>query len=190
MPKEHCSRIAPILPDSTLRSPHHSQAEAHARSLSQAEAHAHTLSQEPTLAERSVRAGQLLATRFDHLNQMILVTEELFRSLKCPVTAYHHYNFPSQEEGNTAYCEVIGFGKVKDKWRIVHAYDCEANDGVPFDLQPLSDCPVEIRVRAATEIPKLYERIVEQKEKFVPAVEDAVAALIKFYTSVTNQEGE
>jgi hypothetical protein len=146
-------------------------------------------SQQRSLLERSQLAGKVLAVKYDHLNQMIASTEEFFKSLKCPTPAFISYDLLNDEEAGIFEWDVLGFTKFNDKWRIVHGYCNSENHGIFENLQPLADCPISVRVSAASEIEQLYKEIIERKEKFIPEVDNAINEFVKFHQFIDNRKG-
>jgi hypothetical protein len=146
-------------------------------------------SQHQELLERSKFAGKVLAVKYDHLNQMIAATEEFFKSLKCPTHTYIGYNDSHNEDCGITDWETLGFIRFHDKWRIVHAF-CNSDEiGILNNLQPLADCPISVRVTAANEIERLYKAIIEQKEKFIPEVDNAINEFVKFHQFINDRKG-
>ncbi len=134
-----------------------------------------------TLKERDDFAKQALASRYEALNQAFLEAEARLRDLKPIRTVHHAYNHDDSatEHGGPSSWELLAIMKYNDKWRIVHGKDDDFNDE-PAELKPISERPVEVRVRAAVEVPELYIKIIEEKEKYVPVVEEAIQTLNDF----------
>jgi hypothetical protein len=139
----------------------------------------------PTLTERHNAAIETLATRYDALNEKFVAAENKLKALKPLRPAWVDYDTTSQEDGPT-YWDLLGLYKLDGKWRLVHAVDNELNDdgSGPYDLKPITECSIEIRIRAAKEVRRLHEEIVKQKESAIPKVEEAIAELTKYCTEV------
>jgi hypothetical protein len=136
---------------------------------------------ELTLSERNEQASKKLTERFDALNQAIALAEQRLKELKPVRPVWAHYN-PTGEHDEPPYAyDVIGMDKVNNQWRLVYAKDDDRNyDSGPWGIQPLTDCPVETRVRAVAELQKLHAKIIESKEKFIPEVEQAINAVLDY----------
>lgn len=137
---------------------------------------------EQTLAERSEIASKKLAERFDALNQALTLAEKKLKELKPPHSVWVYYKAVCEDEsrGGPSSYDVLGISKRDNQWRLVHGHDHDANDGGPFDVQALSECPVEIRVEATNELARLHTRIIEVKEQFIPQVEAAVETALAY----------
>jgi hypothetical protein len=136
-----------------------------------------------TLDERNMRATLELAARFDALNQQFAVAEAALKALKPVRSVYVHYNQEYADSGIT-YFEVLGLEKYQDRWRLVHCFGNDFDEDKPFSTKPLIECPVEIRVRASSQVRKLHAEIVAQKEKYIPAVDAAIQELSDFCNEI------
>lgn len=131
----------------------------------------------PTLEERNHQADQTLSTRYDALNQAFVEAEQRLKSLKPLHPAWVDYNRDSCD-GQPDRWEVLGLTKHQGKWRLCHAIDNELNDdGSMYDLKPIVECPVDVRVRAAKVVQQLHEKIVKSKEEYIPQVDEAIREL-------------
>lgn len=131
------------------------------------------------LAKRHEIAEKSLSSRYDALSQLLGEAELHLRGLKLlrPVwVAYNHQPFQAEGFEHFNDCEMLGIVKLNDKWRLCHAVsddmDCQI-EGV----QPIIECPVEIRVRAASIVRQLHEEIVKAKEQIIPEVDAAIQEL-------------
>jgi len=139
---------------------------------------------EPTLAERDSVASKQLVERYDALNQVFAVAEQRLKALKPPRSVWVEYNydpdFPEQPDSPCGF-ELLGIDKINSQWRLVHAYGHQLHDEMgPSGIQPLVECPVDIRVRAASMLERLHIEIVEAKERYIPAVELAINQVIDY----------
>src|SRR5262249_15878994 len=131
----------------------------------------------PTLPERDRQAEQALSTRYDALNQLLTEAEQRLKSLKPLHPVWVDYDHDSGD-GQPDRWEILGLVKYQSKWRLCHAYDNELNDdGSVYELKPIVECPVEIRVRAAKVVRRLHEEIVKSKEAYIPQVDEAIKEL-------------
>jgi hypothetical protein len=135
---------------------------------------------QPGTTHRSKLAAESLAERFDSLNAQFAAAEARLKALKPFEAAWINYdNF--HDEAKTTHCHLLGLVKIDGAWRLVHAFDNERNPGaVPYDVTPIVECPVAIRVRAAKFVRALHAQIVEQKEQYGPKVDEAVAELAAY----------
>ncbi|MDB5347274.1 MAG: hypothetical protein JWP89_5651 [Schlesneria sp.] len=134
-----------------------------------------------TLVERDKHADELLATRYDILNQRLVEAELHLRGLRPIHSVWVEYGHSSHPDGGPMEWEVLGITKLKErlqeKWRICHGEGREGSDFIVENLKPIIDCPVEMRVRAAGVVGKLHEAIVKSKEAYVPQVDAAIREL-------------
>jgi hypothetical protein len=137
----------------------------------------------PTLAERDQKANQILSTRYDALNQLFTEVERHLKSLKPlhPVWVAFDLN---QCDGQPDRWELLGLTKHGDKWRLCHAYDHDQNVYGPLHEQPIVECPVEVRVRAAKVVRQLHEKIVKSKEEYIPLVDEAIKELTDLFNGM------
>ena len=144
---------------------------------------------EQILAERSEVASKKLAERFDLLNQALTLAEKKLKGLKPPSAVWVYYNWFCEDEmrGGPSSCETLGITKINNEWRLAHGNDHDQNDDGPFNITPLSECAVETRVEAASELPRLHTRIIEIKEAFIPQVDKAVAAVVAYCKGASNE---
>ena len=139
-------------------------------------------SQKPNSAELDKRheiAEKSLSSRFDSLNQLLGEAELHLRMLK-PMrhvwVAYNHRELPDEGFESYSRCEMLGMVKLHDKWRLCHAVSDDV-EGQIEDVQPIIECPVDIRIRAARIVRQLHEEIVKSKERLIPEVEVAIQEL-------------
>ena len=139
-----------------------------------------------SLTERDKHASQTLATRYDALNEQFIAAETRLKALKPLHPVWVEYDIKYTEDSNpSASWDLLGFTKLDGKWRLTHAYDNEFNDGSPFfEIKAITECPIQIRVRAAKEVRKLHNAIIAQKEKFIPEVEEAINELAAYCTEI------
>lgn len=137
---------------------------------------------DPTLSQRNEAASKKLAERFDSLNQAIALAEQRIKQLKPARAVWVYYNPQSDDPLGGPPCsyELLGIDKVNNQWRLVHALDHDHTDDGPWGVQPLVECPIEIRVRAVSHLQDLRLRVVEANEKFIPEVENAIAEVLNF----------
>jgi hypothetical protein len=129
-----------------------------------------------SLIERHVEADQALSIRYDALNQALNEAEQRLKALKPlhPVwVAYEHQQF----EGEPGFWELLGISKHQGKWRLCHGCDNDLNDYGPLQVQPIVECNVDVRVRAARVVRQLHEEIVKSKEAYIPFVDEAINEL-------------
>jgi hypothetical protein len=71
----------------------------------------------------------------------------------------------------------IGMIKINGAWRLSIGY---SNDLRPDDTswKPLRDATVQERLQAIRHFDKLRQKIVEEKEKLIPKVEQAIASVV------------
>lgn len=131
------------------------------------------------IAERNAVAEQAFPTRFDALNEAILMAEAHLRTAKPLHDIWHEYRSECDSDGNPETMYYIGFQKYEGKWRLLHS---EVESWCPSGSVslPLTDCPIDVRVRASQAIPLLYEKIVESKEEFIKNVDGTIALLKSF----------
>lgn len=64
----------------------------------------------------------------------------------------------------------------ESRWRLVYANQEDETAGA------LTECPIEVRSRVAKFLPKLHEAIIEDKEKYVSVVDEALKAVEDYLT--------
>lgn len=132
----------------------------------------------PPLAARNEQASQALALRYDALNQELLEIEKRLKALAPPHSVWHDYNRVCVDDDCGHYrWEMLGLIKYNDKWRLVHAYDADHHDNGFEQIQPLTECPADVRVKAAHVVGELYRKIVASKEEYATRVDEAIKEL-------------
>lgn len=139
-----------------------------------------------TLDERNDEVNKALDARFSQLNAALEAHEAKLKAMMVPKDAWVMYDSYDDEDlrsGQTygQHQAYIGMIKLRGAWRLCHAYHYVSYSGPEDDLNwtPLVEVNIEGRIKAAEHIDKLREAIVEAKEKLVPDVEKAIAALAK-----------
>lgn len=125
-----------------------------------------------TPEERDAHVRKTLYERYDRLNTLYQKWEAYLSSFHIPRPVEVLYERTADDWG----CW-LGVAKCGSKWRIVH---CSAPIGIGSEMmewEPITECAVIHRVRAARHIEKLAAAIPEQAEQFVKTVEGAITAL-------------
>lgn len=143
-----------------------------------------------TLDERNDEVNQALEARFTQLNAALEAHESKLKAMMVPKDAwviYFKYDDDDHQIGHTVgqYQHLIGMIKLNGAWRLCHARhyeDYNHPDDEPA-WKPIVEASIEDRLSAAKHIDKLREAIVEAKEKLIPSVEEAIAALAKSLAS-------
>ena len=131
-----------------------------------------------TLEERDAIANLALEPQYDALNQLYNQIEGTFRGLKPIQPTWVHYNEIVSDDNTRVDYELLGMAKYQGKVRLCHATDCDRNfEGDVYDLKPIVECPIAVRVAAVAHVRRLHERIVKSKEDFIPKVDAAVKEL-------------
>ena len=130
------------------------------------------------LKKRNHEALSEVAPLFDQLNAAWEKIEDFFRSQGILAPTYISYAplecWHNSVEPETVGELVLGIEKIKGKWRICHsAYDYR--QGEVGTWTPVSDCSTELRTELLDHVGKLFEKLVESNEKYVPEVQKAVA---------------
>jgi hypothetical protein len=133
-----------------------------------------------TPEQRNQHVNLRLATRFDALNKAFIEAEARLKSLRPIREVWVTYNEAEVDPRGAIEWELLGISKLQNAWRLVHAFGCNWVDGAPADIKPIVDCPIELRVQAATQVARLYAEIIEDKERYLPLVTDAVKHLQDF----------
>lgn len=132
-----------------------------------------------TLEQRAKKVRNELFTRYDQLNALWSKAEaELTKvHIPKPVTfGYDHHPFDDFRPEQGGYTVCLGLQKTKGEWRICYGC-CGDHEPEPDTWTPIVECSAEIRVQAAKHLPGLRKKAVESAEKFVPKVDEAIAAL-------------
>jgi len=133
------------------------------------------------LDERSRNADKSLAQRYDQLTQLWVDAEKRLKALKVAhdvsVTYNHSEGFPDD-------WELLLVTKYQGQWRLCHAFDCDGQEEGPTHVQPIVECPAEIRVNAVPQLRRLHQRIVESKEEFVSKVDEAIKELAQINSEI------
>ncbi len=115
---------------------------------------------------------------FDELNSAWDKIEKFFRTQGILQSAYYSYDvavvWPNQNESQQVGEFLIGIQKLKGKWHICHGV-LEYRDGEISGWTPVAECSTELRIELLDHVDKLFERLVEANEKYVPEIEQAVA---------------
>lgn len=136
-----------------------------------------------TLEERAEKARKELFVRYDKLNALWTKAEEQITKFHIPRPVQFTYrSYPLdefQDPNGPQVCHCLGLQKLKGKWRIclgtfVESSQCPEEE--PSWTQVL-ECSAEERIDAAKHIPKFRQKVVESAEKFIPKVDEAIAAI-------------
>lgn len=135
----------------------------------------------PSVHRRDKVATEQLSVQYDALNAQITAAEAKLKSLKPLGDTWVTYDFCRDEDGFKSW-ELIGLQKFEGKWRLMHATDHDGRDYDESlsDLKPLVECPVPVRVKAAKKIRELHEKIVADKEAFIPELQEVINDLGQF----------
>jgi hypothetical protein len=130
-----------------------------------------------TINEKNEEVNRVFDSRIDQLNAAYEVAEKELRAMRVVVEAdYAYANWDDDPEQPHGKCYAhIGIVKLQGQWRICHGYSDDCHPDVIW--KPIRDASVHERISAARHIDKLREEIVRQKEKAIPRVESAIAAL-------------
>ncbi|MDP1797156.1 MAG: hypothetical protein Q8K78_06730 [Planctomycetaceae bacterium] len=135
------------------------------------------------LSERSENMNDDLASRFDALNTAFNETELHLRALRPIRSVWVNYNQTSDDYGDIVR-EHLGMIKLDEKWQLCHAVEEQDSDGVFSDIQPVVECPIEVRVGAVKAVRMLHQKIVQEKDHFKLVVEDAIKELTDICTEI------
>lgn len=130
--------------------------------------------------ERNQEINDSLNVRLNQLNQLIEKREAALKSMmvaRDTVLCIHSYQEENDEFGE--YQQLLGMIKQKGGWRLCYSFHYE-NFGHPDRevlWKPLVDCSIEERIHATKHIDKLKGRIIEEKEKLMPELENAIENL-------------
>jgi len=132
------------------------------------------------LAKRAEQARRVLFERYDQLNALWLEAEKQLSKFHIPCPVCYEYATDEEYSGQH-YCPVIGhclgLQKVKGQWRICYGtyfYPAPEEDS---GWKPITECSAEVRVSAASHLPRFRERVVESAEEFIPKVDKAITEL-------------
>ncbi len=135
------------------------------------------------LQSRNHQVTAQLAARFDALNAGFVIAETKLKEIKPLRSVWVWYDHDDTVHGPGA-CDALGLHKLDNTWRLVHGDDHDGNEDLPFDIKPIVECSVEVRIRAAKQVRQLHEKIIHQKEQFIPEVEEAIAELDKYCATI------
>ncbi len=144
-----------------------------------------------TLDERAQNARDTLFKRYDVLNALWLQAEEQLTAFHVPRPAsYAYLEYDDPDSPLAMIHERLGLQKIRGKWRICHGLDY---DVWPDREQwtPITECSAEIRVRAVRYVQDLRKAIVDDAERFIPQVEEAIhtlATTVGLSTSTESQD--
>ena len=68
----------------------------------------------------------------------------------------------------------IGIQRAKGKWRICYGTMYYKSPGAETSWTPVTECDMETRTELLEYVPKLFEAVVNENEKFIPVLEAAV----------------
>ena len=134
------------------------------------------------LTKRHDEAEKSLSSRYDALSQLLTEAELHLRVLKPLRPVWIAYNHHEIGNGFTA-CDMLGMLKRGEKWRLCHAYSDDMEGNIT-DVQPIIECPIEIRLRAANQVRKLHEEMVKAKEQIIPEVDAAIKELTDLFCNI------
>lgn len=115
---------------------------------------------------------------FDELNSAWEKIEKFFRTQGILQSAFFPYGVETrwynQAESEVVGEYLIGIQKVKGKWHVCYGTR-DLSDYEISDWTPIAECSTELRIELLNHVDKLFEKLVEANEKFVPEIEQAVA---------------
>jgi hypothetical protein len=132
-----------------------------------------------SIDEKNDEVNRVFDSRIDQLNAAYEVAEKELRAMRVVVDAdYRYASWDDDDEQPQYKCHAhIGVVKLQGQWRICHGYSDDCHPNVIW--RPIRDASVHERISAARHIDKLREEVVRQKEKTIPRVESAIAALVE-----------
>jgi hypothetical protein len=130
----------------------------------------------------------ILDNRLAQLNSAIDAHEKALKAMMVPRDVWHIYHaeddLDPSGEVRGEYQYLIGMIKWQGSWRLCHFADYEPGPG-EWDWKPLVDSSIPDRLRAVPHLNELQAKIIEAKNKLIPELEAAIAALAK---SLPNSE--
>jgi hypothetical protein len=146
-----------------------------------------------SIDEKNQEVNRVFDSRIEQLNAAYELAEKQLRAMRVVVDTdlrYGRCDVAVDDDPRNSYeCFAhIGVIKLQGQWRICHGYSDECNPDVIW--KPIRDATVHERIAAARHIDKLREEIVRQKEKTIPRIESAVAALAHAIERFENQSSD
>jgi hypothetical protein len=140
-----------------------------------------------TLDQRNQIAEIALSVKYDALNQLIAQAEKHLKDMKPPHDVWTTYDKYFDEYVGFHTWHLIGLSKYQGAWRLCHAHDGDMNHDGLWSLQPLVECPIEVRLQSVKHISELQEKIVKAKEEYVPRVDEALKELTAICTALSRK---
>lgn len=129
------------------------------------------------LSARNAEALQRVNPLFDEINQSWARIESHFQKQGILREVEHRVDTETVWTGND-YEPVgeisIGVQKRRGKWRICYGFMPFHGPG-EVEWTPITDCQIQTRIEFLEHVSKLFEKLVESNESYVPEVEKAVA---------------
>ena len=121
-----------------------------------------------------------LSVRFAELNKLWRVAEEELQKIPIPVDVLLMYASEDTNEDRPDRARIsfyLGFVKSAGGWRICHG---QTHDDFPeygYGWKPITECPLDVRVKAVPHIGMLRERVLQVAEECLPRIDKAIANL-------------
>lgn len=130
--------------------------------------------------ERNQEVNDSLNVRLGQLNLLIDKKEAELKSMmvaRDTVLCFHDYQDENDDRGEHQH--LLGMIKQKGGWRLCYCFHYESFGHPDREVRwkPLVDCSIEERIQATKHIEKLKGRIIDEKEKLMPELENAIENL-------------
>ncbi len=137
-----------------------------------------------TIDDQNDELNEALGTRLSQLNAAIEAHEKALKGMTIPRDVWCRYDSDDITDDNgqstgRSYDYYVGMIKWQGAWRLCHAMNYSEDHASEFSWKPLVDSSIPDRLRAATHLLELRDKIVTDKKKVIPQIEAAIAGLAK-----------
>lgn len=118
--------------------------------------------------------------RLDKLNELWQAMEGKLLGMQPPRQICCHYFDHHDEDDDVVERLFLGIQRHGSKWRVCHAIvPGSTKEPEAKDWKPITDCSIEIRVKAADHVHRLEYHVTQTGKRFIPDLDRAITKLEK-----------
>jgi hypothetical protein len=136
--------------------------------------------------EREKQIIEALKVRYDEIEALWTQAEEDLKRFRVPYGVDHCYD--SDYDGGCPTHYVLWWVRHGKAWRICHEVrwahsEIDEKHHDENDLKPITECPLDLRLRMISEFEHLRKKVVEAAENAVPTLDEAISNFRKVLKS-------